>query len=386
MIDTLVIGGGSIKTIASLGALYVLQEKGILDNIKKFAGTSAGAVIVTLLVLGYTPNEINESIFSKIGNYTNDSFYKIPINMICNYGLHTGNNMIKFLEGFFEKKGFKKDITFKELYDIVPKILVITGTSLSTRDTLFFNYQTTPDMSIIKALRITSSIPLYFTSVTHLHKGKNHKMCDGGILLNFPLYYFDYLKVHNKTQKDIKLTDIKLANINLTDINKKLDNSLENEYILYDSFNELYTKKVKASKQLKIPLQAQASQAYQASQACFGLETKKPRTVIGIMLLENDENRDTDNFYTGFKMITNLKEYVISFIETILQKIEQDNFLNPLTGTKHNFFNDTITIKTPPEINIFKFNLSDSENKMLYDLGIKAANDFFEGELYSTFI
>ena len=104
------------------------------------------------------------------------------------------------------------------------------------------------------------------------------------------------------------------------------------------------------------------------------------------MLLENDENRDTDNFYTGFKMITNLKEYVISFIETILQKIEQDNFLNPLTGTKHNFFNDTITIKTPPEINIFKFNLSDSENKMLYDLGIKAANDFFEGELYSTFI
>ena len=57
-----------------------------------------------------------------------------------------------------------------------------------------------------------------------------------------------------------------------------------------------------------------------------------------------------------------------------------------MTGTKHNFFNDTITIKTPPEINIFKFNLSDSENKMVYDLGIKAANDFFEGELYSTFI
>ena len=106
--------------------------------------------------------------------------------------------------------------------------------------------------------------------------------------------------------------------------------------------------------------------------------TSKSRTVIGILLLEQDENRDPDNFYTGFNVITNLKEYIISFIETMLKKIEQDNFLNPLTGTKKNFFNDTITIQTPPEINIVKFNLTKSENKLLYDLGVKGANEFFE--------
>lgn len=350
MIDTLIVGGGSIKTIASLGALEVLKDKGILDNIIKFAGSSAGAVVVTLLVLGYTPIEINDLIFSKIGGHTNDSFYKIPINLMYNYGLYTGNNMIKFLEGFFEKKGFKKEITFKELYERTLKVLVITGTSLSTRDTLFFNYQTTPDMSVIKALRITSSIPLYFTSVKHLHKEKEHIMCDGGLLCNFPLYYFEYLKNENVTEqpKELKLSNVSKINVKVN----------VREYILYDSFNELHKKQIMKFK---------------------GTNTK-PRTVIGILLLEQDENRDTENFYTGFNIITNLKEYMTSFITTMLKKIEQDNFLNPLTGTKKNFFNDTITIETPPEINIFKFNLTASENKMLYDLGIKGANEFFEQE------
>lgn len=118
-IDTLVIGGGSIKTIASLGALSVLQEKGILDNITKFAGSSAGSVIVTLLVLGYTPKEINDLIFSQIGGYTNDSFYKIPINMICHYGLFTGNNMIKFFEGFFEKRVLKRTLHLKNCMNVL---------------------------------------------------------------------------------------------------------------------------------------------------------------------------------------------------------------------------------------------------------------------------
>lgn len=352
MIDTLICSGGSIKTIASLGALEVLKDKGILDNIIKFAGSSAGAVVVTLLVLGYTPIEINDLIFSKIGEYTSDSFYKIPINLMCNYGLYTGNNMIKFLEGFFEKKGFKKEITFKELYERTLKVLVITGTSLSTRDTLFFNYQTTPDMSVIKALRITSSIPLYFTSVKHLHKEKEHIMCDGGLLCNFPLYYFEYLKKKENVTEQMKLSNVSNVS-NVSKINVKVNVS---EYVLYDSFNELHKKQIMKFK---------------------GTNTK-PRTVIGILLLEQDENRDTENFYTGFNTITNLKEYMTSFIETMLKKIEQDNFLNPLTGTKKNFFNDTITIKTPPEITIFKFNLTASENKMLYDLGVKGANEFFE--------
>lgn len=346
MIDTLVIGGGSIKTIASLGALNVLKEKGILDNIIKYAGSSAGSVIVTLLILGYTPNEINDLIFSKIGDYTSDSFYKIPINMIYNYGIYTGNNMIKFLEGFFEKKCFKKDITFKELHKRTSKVLVITGTSLSSRDTLYFNYQTTPDMSVIKAIRISSSIPLYFTSVKHLHKNKEHLMCDGGLLCNFPLYYFDHLKKTENTIQETVPQQLKLANTS------------NGNDILYDSFNELHKKHIETRKIFK--------------------GTSKSSTVIGILLLEQYENRDTDNFYTGFKIITNLKEYITSFIETMLKKIEQDNFLNPLTGTKKNFFNDTITIQIPPEINIVKLNLTASENKLLYDLGVKGANEFFD--------
>ena len=377
-IDTLVIGGGSIKTIASLGALSVLHEKGILENINKYAGSSAGAVIITLLVLGYTHNEINELIFSKIGSYVTEPFYKIPINMIYNYGIYTGNNMVTFLEGFFEKKGFKKNITFKELYEIIPKVLVITGTSLTSCDTLFFNYQTTPNMSVIKALRISISIPLYFTSVKYLHKGKYHQMCDGALLYNFPLYYFNHIKKDNQ-QEDI--TNINKSVIKLSKVNENIKlakvSENENEYILYDSFNELYKNKIQTSKRFKDPIKSK----FVKDPIQNNDHNTKSRNIIGIMLLEEDENRDTENFYTGFKIITNLKEYIISFIETMWKKIEHDNFINPLTGTKNNFFNDTITIKTPSNINAIKFNLTVSENKMLYDLGIKAANEFFESDL-----
>lgn len=204
-------------------------------------------------------------------------------------------------------------------------------------------------MSVIKAVRISSSIPLYFTSVKHLHKGKEHIMCDGGVLCNFPLYYFDHLKKEIETEPVPQ--QLELAKVSNT-------SKGNGNYILYDSFNELHKKHIETSKMYK--------------------STSKSSTVIGILLLEQDENRDTDNFYTGFNVITNLKEYIISFIETILKKIEQDNFLNPLTGTKKNFFNDTITIQTPPEINIVKLNLTASENKLLYDLGVKGANEFFE--------
>lgn len=366
-LDTLVVSGGGIKSIAALGSLKVLEEKGILKNIKKYAGTSAGGIIVSLLVIGYTPDEINELIFSKIGSYTNESLYKIPCNMIYNYGIYSGDKMISFLEGFFEKKSYSKKITFKELYERTNKILVMTGTSLSIRDTIFFNYQTTPNLEVIKAIRITASIPLYFTSVRYLHEEKEHLMCDGGVLSNFPLYYFDYFKTITTTDgingginKDLDENEEKFK-LKVNKIQENVNERISTEKILYSSFNELYRNKNKISK-IKIKNVRNKDIQY---------------NVIGILLLGENENRDTEKFFTGFNVISNLKEYITCFLETLLKKIEQDNFLNPLTGTKANFFDKTITIITPPEISIIKFNLTKKENDKLIHTGIQSTIEFF---------
>ena len=50
----LVFEGGGVKGIAYVGAMKVLKEEGILPNIKRVGGTSAGAINATLFALGFT--------------------------------------------------------------------------------------------------------------------------------------------------------------------------------------------------------------------------------------------------------------------------------------------------------------------------------------------
>lgn len=54
----LVFEGGGIKGIAYAGALMELEKRGILDEIIRVGGTSAGAITATLVALGYKNKEI----------------------------------------------------------------------------------------------------------------------------------------------------------------------------------------------------------------------------------------------------------------------------------------------------------------------------------------
>ena len=53
----LVFEGGGVKGLAYIGALEVLESKGIIQDIKRFGGTSAGAINAALLALGYTRDQ-----------------------------------------------------------------------------------------------------------------------------------------------------------------------------------------------------------------------------------------------------------------------------------------------------------------------------------------
>ena len=54
----LLISGGGIYGIMILGIIKYLQEYNILDNIKKYLGTSVGAIICLLLNIKYYINYI----------------------------------------------------------------------------------------------------------------------------------------------------------------------------------------------------------------------------------------------------------------------------------------------------------------------------------------
>ena len=48
--------GGGVKGIGLVGAIKAVEEFGY--NFKNLAGTSAGAIVASLLAVGYTTNEI----------------------------------------------------------------------------------------------------------------------------------------------------------------------------------------------------------------------------------------------------------------------------------------------------------------------------------------
>ncbi|HET6364250.1 MAG TPA: patatin-like phospholipase family protein [Nitrospirota bacterium] len=56
----LIFEGGGVKGIAYLGSLAVLAEKGILQNMRRIGGTSAGAINAILLGLGFSPDETKD--------------------------------------------------------------------------------------------------------------------------------------------------------------------------------------------------------------------------------------------------------------------------------------------------------------------------------------
>lgn len=53
--------GGGVKGIAYVGAMEVLEEKGVLENIQRVGGTSAGAINALLLGLNYSLDETSKS-------------------------------------------------------------------------------------------------------------------------------------------------------------------------------------------------------------------------------------------------------------------------------------------------------------------------------------
>lgn len=57
--------GGSVKGLAYVGALDVLEKSGIkISGVKRMGGTSVGSITATLLSVGYDVNELNEDLKS----------------------------------------------------------------------------------------------------------------------------------------------------------------------------------------------------------------------------------------------------------------------------------------------------------------------------------
>lgn len=178
--EYLVLSGGGVKGVGLIGALQILDEHDCLANLHTFVGSSIGAMIAAMLVIGYKPQEQ----FDVMCNINIQEMQEIDIwKLFTHFGLDAAAKIVKYIKTLFRAKNIPTDITFEQLYQLTGKRLIITGTCVNTHKIEYFDDNTTQKLSVIDAIRISISIPFLFTSP----KYNGNQYVDGGLLDNFPL-------------------------------------------------------------------------------------------------------------------------------------------------------------------------------------------------------
>lgn len=183
------LSGGGIRAVAFLGALEVLETKGMLRTVNEYIGVSAGALVAFGLCIGYTVQEMKrlcmEFDFGLLRSFEADS----AMNFLEQYGLDTGDNLQRFLESLLKQKQLPATLTFEEIalqYPLLPRFRCF-ATDLTTCEPREFSKAKTPSVTLLEALRATMSLPLYFTPIVDSLTG--HHLTDGGVLHNYPMAF-----------------------------------------------------------------------------------------------------------------------------------------------------------------------------------------------------
>lgn len=230
--ESLHLTSGGVNGYAILSSIYVLNKMKCLNNINKYIGESVGSIISTLLILKYNSLDIFKVLISNDIEdiYLNNEFQKnnIILNLLNNYGLSDSKSVERLIILFFKERGLKPNITFKELYQFNPIELNIIASNITKNRLEIFSSKTTPDISVIFAIKASCTIPLIFKPMYY----KNNILIDGGFFSNFknPL-------INNKT-----LT-IKLEIENKNNVNNLIDyiKLLVNSITINNTLNRLNT-------------------------------------------------------------------------------------------------------------------------------------------------
>ncbi|GAB6137208.1 patatin-like phospholipase family protein [Halanaerobaculum tunisiense] len=169
------LSGGGVKGIAQLGGLKAIEEAGI--EIVSVAGSSAGAIIAALYGAGYTCNNLKQVIFDQDLTYFKDDLSLVRL--IRQFGLYKGDAFLNWMKEKLAAKGVR---TFSDL----DKEVKIIATDATYRKAKVFSQQTSPCLSVAKAVRMAMSIPIFYTPCSY----QTNSYVDGGVMNNLPLQTF----------------------------------------------------------------------------------------------------------------------------------------------------------------------------------------------------
>ncbi|HEX2668969.1 MAG TPA: patatin-like phospholipase family protein [Gammaproteobacteria bacterium] len=204
----LVFEGGGVKGIAYAGAIQALEEAGILPNILRVAGTSAGAITAVLLSLGAGSKDVAAIVGGTDFHQFMDAGFPLsaPLRLVRDYGWYKGDAFADWIKAIIKRYAKDGGLTFAGLRKLRAqggnsfRELYMVGTDLCTQQPLVFSAEDTPDVPIWSATRTSMSIPLFFQAV---RVGKDVRV-DGGVSWNYPLDLFDDKKYLDDKRAGVK--------------------------------------------------------------------------------------------------------------------------------------------------------------------------------------
>jgi predicted acylesterase/phospholipase RssA len=196
-IKHLVISGGGPIMVQALGAIQHLEERKFINvtDIETIYGTSAGAIIGTLLCLKFDWETINDYIIKRPWQ----DVFTIKVENIFEAYSKKGLFDIKIIEKCFkpllDAKDISLDVTLSELYKFSNIELHMYSFEINEYKIQDISYLTHPNLSLITAIHMTCSLPILVTPVCIDDKC----YIDGGMACNYPINFcIESGKIHDE--------------------------------------------------------------------------------------------------------------------------------------------------------------------------------------------
>ncbi|XP_038060558.1 uncharacterized protein LOC119731462 [Patiria miniata] len=193
--ENLAFQGGGSKGLAYVGTFRVLEEVGIAKNLRRFSGTSIGAMMAMFAALGLDSFEMEEQTSFDFKTLVNDGrfgYVGAGINLYRKMGACPAHKLVKFFRERIESKFGNPDLTFKQLYRESGRELCLTAVSLNRLQAEYLHVKTTPDLPIWLGLRGAVTVPALMMPIKYKVMSKEDDIfVDGGVIHNYPVACFD---------------------------------------------------------------------------------------------------------------------------------------------------------------------------------------------------
>ncbi|HOI23388.1 MAG: patatin-like phospholipase family protein [Spirochaetia bacterium] len=237
----LVFKGGGVRGAAYLGAIKYLYDNGLMRSAERVAGTSAGAITAAVLALNFqdfkelktvadsldyrrVPAEgdlkeedaglVGRRLSARLQSHGLFKNLQCSIRLVQEKGWYSSDYLYQWLRTVIAQSFsvVKEAYSFRDFQNTAIHkdkraflALYVTGTDISNRKSRVFSYETTPEMEVALAVRISMSIPLFFEAIPFGYPGTQglQYFADGGLMWNYPIELFDEARFGRRMAKGV---------------------------------------------------------------------------------------------------------------------------------------------------------------------------------------